>query len=329
MKARKKNTENLFVIGSLILMFFSPLPFASAKSSVKLIEDSQVRQATEFCQNQDQGLSEPFIVDHQKYQIRFPICYGFGENLVVTGSANPAVIDQHLKPLGLYAQRVLMPVGINADGGVKLIQAAIVQVSGIKYSKSTIGGYNEVGIGVLATTKEDEVLPFPVLLEKLSLGRKDGVVRDTGFFIAKLWVDEKKALAAGNQIWRYNKEMSSIVMKNQKAQSPEAHGFSLADSHGEKIFVTTWEQFPTSKTELDALGMNYRFTSYSPVVSIWGEFASQGETMTLPFDSTRDTFELNETSEWGAKLKTWQFMPMTKSVSNEFQAMLFKPFRQK
>jgi hypothetical protein len=299
---------------------------AGAQAS-QLLEVEGVRDQTPYCSGQDQGLSQPFDVDGQSYQIRLPICYNTVNNMYVTGIADADLLDQYLAPLGLYAQRVIVPI-MGPGAKIKLYKGGIVQLFTLDYRRSTIGTYQEGAIVVAATPKKRGAIWLPTFLRGVMSQKK--VSPDFGYLIAKLWVNTDAALSAGNTLWKYNKELADIVMDNDSAPGRD-YGFSVSEPNGTPVFATRWAQIPTrSNLIMDAFGANFHFTSYSPLEKgYWSEFKSHGEagTYTKVFNPAKDTLELNPGSEWGNRLIQWKFKPLTKSLANGFHAMLFMAYK--
>lgn len=219
--------------------------------------------------------------------VELPVCYKDSFSLAIQGDAHLQKVNDVLKKHNLHA----IPMNGKAQ----------VQLMVLDY-QSTLGPYKEVLLNIFVSRKKPR-FSFSGILSLLRMNRyfPGPASEKFGTFVIKLWVNTEHALETGNELWGFNKSLANIEI-NQ--------GFELRDESGELIVRSQWDSEPWFPNPIMYGADYYAITTgnnQSP--SQWLRTQAKNKAWIGKFRPGRDTFLINEKSEWGHFLQSIDFEP--------------------
>jgi hypothetical protein len=135
--------------------------------------------------------------------------------------------EKYLAPYGVY------PIKMN--GAFAFMQLALID-----YKISTLGPYLEVTLNFWTSRTAGTEGTTDKFME-LMANFPGAPVKDHGLFALKLWVDHKKPLLAGNEIWGSNKTMAKITYTENNGGVQ----LQMNNRKNESILAVEWKAIPT------------------------------------------------------------------------------------
>jgi hypothetical protein len=182
------------------------------------------RSKMEHCRSVD----ETIVLSSGK-KVNMPLCVSESSIWSAYYLVPYEVALQTLKSSGVY------PVRLNG-------QFALFQFTLIDYQVGTLGPYKEI-VANFWTSQNPNFEGTPEKLMELMAGFPGAPVKEHGLYIFKLWVDRRKAMLAGNEIWGSNKSMSKIIYTviNGGLQ------LKVTDRRDREILTMNWSSAPKTK----------------------------------------------------------------------------------
>ena len=223
----------------------------------------------------------------------------------------------------LRKQGGVIPAEVSPSRGL----VGIFMINYIDVDKA-IGPYHEIFISVLTNDKKKSASnPLKSYLGLFKIGMPElgkflsSSPNDVGFFALKLWVNNEVALAAGNEIWGFNKTMADI----QFQQGFNSKDIRVSDKDGDILKASFGSLIPLAhltSTQLDFMCTTPK--SATAPGQTTERAVSQSKSSTRLFGGS-DYLVFNDGNKWGKMMNDMDFQPKSWQDLKDLQMVILDP----